>query len=488
MSDLKRLHIAAIFVSFLTALRSFLIPLILTLFLGSTSEQAGFFRFEYIWLGILIFLFLSGITHWLTFKYRFEDGELYIQKGFLIKKKRYIQHKRVQSIDITAGVLQRLFGLVKLKIETAGGGAEPEVNLIAISREEAETIRSKLLNKRVELEESEHEELTLGEEADAQSDYTWSLTSRRLVIAALTSSGLGLTISAVAALFSQIEQFLPEALYEQLFGFFARSGFVLIATIAAIVILVSWCISFLGTLLKYGGFKIEKYGNELVITRGLLEQRQLTIHVHKVTAVRVVRNLFRQPFGFGSVYIESAGGGTNEEQLSTVLLPITRDDEMVTLLSTILPKYAQHFEVDPVPKRSLIRFLLRATWFPLLVALSIGWFLHPAGYYSLGIVPIAVLFGYWQYKDAGSGLNEKLLWIRSRKISQMLVVSEKPKIQAAEIRTSFFQRKKRLASFRFSVLSSVIGKSFIVLDLDRKRAEELLTWFQSRSDSSGRDG
>ncbi len=88
-----------------------------------------------------------SVAHWLTFRYRIENGELYVQKGVFIKKKRYIQQQRVQSIDITAGIFQRMFGLVKVKVETAGGGAEPEMSLIAVTRSEAEQIRAKLKRK-----------------------------------------------------------------------------------------------------------------------------------------------------------------------------------------------------------------------------------------------------------------------------------------------------------------------------------------------------
>ncbi|MDT8859945.1 PH domain-containing protein [Alkalihalobacillus sp. MEB130] len=481
MSDLKRLHIAGIFVSFLTTLRGFLLPFILTFFLGSTSEPVGYFRFEFIWIGILFFVFISGMIHWLTFQYRIMEGELYIQRGFFVKKKRYIQQKRVQSIDITAGLFQRMFGLVKVKIETAGGGAEPEVSLIAVSREEAEAIRSELLKKKVEV--TEEEQVLEDEPKEEEADFTWTLSKRDLIISALTSSGLGLTISAVAALFTQMEQFLPEAIYEQVFGFFVGSGWAIVLPIIVFIIFLSWCISFLSTLIKYGGFKVEKFGNELVITRGLIERRQLTIHTHRVTAVRIVRNLLRQPFQYGSVYVESAGGGTNDEQLSTVLLPISKDERVVDILAEILPKYAFLYQVSPVPKRSLIRFLNRSTTLPLLATVLIGWFINPIAYYGFIVVAICFLFGIWQYKDTGSGINQTHLWIRYRKISQTLVISEKPKIQAAEIRTSFFQRRRKVASFRFSVLSSVVGKSFTVMDLDKNEAEQLLMWYSNRLDS-----
>ncbi|ARK30372.1 PH domain-containing protein [Halalkalibacter krulwichiae] len=478
MNELHRLHIAAIFVSFLTALRSFLIPLVLSFFLGNTNEPAGLFRFEYIWMAILTFVFIQGIGHWLTFRFRISEGELYIQRGIFIKKKRYIQQQKVQSIDITAGFFQRLFGLVKLRIETAGGGAEPEVNLIAISRENAENIRSLLLKKHrntMEYEKEGSEEQI--NNTKEETSFTWLLSRRHLLIAALTSSGIGLAISAVAALFSQVEQFLPESIYDLIFGFLGQSGFFLIVTLLFTVVLLSWCISFVGTLLKYGGFKIEKHGEELVISRGLIEKRQLTIHTNRVTAVRIVRNIFRQPFGFSAIYVESAGGGTNEEQLSTVLLPIVRHSDIKTILNELLPSYAVSYSLHSVPKRSRLRFIIRNIVTPLLFIIVIGYFFNPVAYYGFSFIFIFIVFGYLQYKDAGAGYSERLLILRHRKISQTTVISELRKVQAVETRTSFFQEKRSLTSFRFSILSSVIGKSFTVFDLDQTYANKILEWY-----------
>ncbi len=234
MNNLKRLHVAAIFVSFFKAFKDFLIPLLISLFVGGSREPIGFFRFEYIWIGIVILIFFTGIGTWFSFRYRIESGELYVQQGIFIKKKRYIQQKRVQSIDISAGLFQRLFGLVKVKIETAGGGTEPEVSLIAISREEAEAIRSELLRKKNtdSFMTTSEEEFVDDQQQSSQevyvpvADFIWKLQKNRLLIAALTSSGLGLAISAVVALFSQVEQFLPETLYEQVFGFLSQSGLI----------------------------------------------------------------------------------------------------------------------------------------------------------------------------------------------------------------------------------------------------------------------
>ena len=447
-------------------------------------EKTGFFRFEYIWIGILLFIFLQGIGHWITFRYRIVSGELYIQRGIFVKKKRYIQQQKVQSIDISAGLFQRLFGLVKLKVETAGGGAEPEVHLSAIAREEAEDIRAQLLRKNEPSSMCDIEGHATIVPVEEKADYIWILSKRHLLMAALTSSGIGLTISAVAALFSQVEQFLPETIYEQLFGFFAESGLVFFIGLVVIILFLSWCISFLGTLLKYGGFKIEKQGEEMVISRGLIESRQLTIHTHRVTAIRVVRNIFRQPFGFATVYVESAGGGTNDEQLSTVLIPLARTKDIRGIFEQLLPNYAIDYPVQSVPRRALIRFMIRTTIIPFIATVIIGWFVNPIAYYGFIIVALCLIIGYLQYCDSGAGCDQTHFWLRYRKVSQIEVISDRRKIQAAEITTSYFQKRRDLSSFRFSIPSSMVGKSFMVLDLDRDYAIKMLDCFSNNNTKS----
>lgn len=51
-------------------------------------------------------------------------------------------------MNTSAGVVQQIFKLVKLQIETAGGGKEAEAVLSAISVEEAERIKEAVFKKK----------------------------------------------------------------------------------------------------------------------------------------------------------------------------------------------------------------------------------------------------------------------------------------------------------------------------------------------------
>ncbi len=155
---------------------------------------------------------------------------------------------------------------------------------------------------------------------------------------------------------------MPESMYERTFGFLVGSAISFLLVLAVVVIVVSWLISTITTILKYGNFKIEKYGNELVVSRGLLEQRQLTLNTKRITAIRLVRNIFRQPFGYVSVYVESAGGGTSDEQLSTILIPIIPEKQLQDVLLQILPEYGFELDFNSAPKRALRHFFCSSSF------------------------------------------------------------------------------------------------------------------------------
>ncbi|WP_198507827.1 PH domain-containing protein [Bacillus sp. FJAT-45037] len=488
MSEFKRLHPASILFTFLQGLRSILLPLIVTLFFSNrASEQL--IPFHYIWLGFIFLFMVSSVLSYYFFRYQLVGDQLYVQKGVFIKRKRYIQRKRVQSIDLSEGVLQRLFGLVKLSVETAGSGSEPEIQLNAITKSEAILIRDSLKKDAeqlpTELHEAENEneqraEFDKGRD-QLKVDHKWVLSKHHLMIAALTSSGIGLTISAVGALFTQIQEFLPNWLFEETFGFLVGSGVLFILILATIVLFISWLISISSTILKYGNFTIEKRENEFIIQRGLLEKRQLTIREERITAVRIVSNIFRQPFGFTSVYVESAGGGTGGEEGSTLFLPLVRKSELPSILSELLPEYADEYRLQTIPKRAIFRYLRRATWVPITIT-AVGFYYVPQ-YALIGFIFIGImlLLGYGQYVDAATSYDEKKIYMRFRRISQVIVISKHSKVQSVERQVNFFQKRKQLSSMKFSVQSSFSYVQFQVDDVSIHEADRILHWYSTKN-------
>ncbi|MCD8510684.1 MAG: PH domain-containing protein [Bacillus sp. (in: Bacteria)] len=302
MNEWKRQHAAAIFIGFLSNLREMLFTMIAVLIFGQSSQLGGGWFYTIFFSLILVFSLVNGIVKWLTFKYRLIENELQIKRGLIFRQNRYIRKERIQSIDINAKLLQRLFGLVEIRIETAGGGTEPEFKIVALTKEEASYIKQELL-KRKELEDFDNGNAVVMGNEEIATQYTedppeedlvqhqWSLSGTRLLIAAVTSSGIGIAATFVAFVTSQVQQFIPEALYEQFIGWILHSSILLIGFWIVFILFAGWLISLISTLLKYGMFQLEKREDEIHISRGVLERRQLTLSAKRITAVRIVQNI-----------------------------------------------------------------------------------------------------------------------------------------------------------------------------------------------------
>jgi putative membrane protein len=120
---------SGIFVSFLP----FLIALIVVICIGEIYARMAYNRWFY----------------------EFTPTNLKIEKGIIWKKYSNIPYERVQNIDITRGILARMFGFSTLNIQTAGysavgrGGAGigAEGHIPAVSITAAEKIREFLMKK-----------------------------------------------------------------------------------------------------------------------------------------------------------------------------------------------------------------------------------------------------------------------------------------------------------------------------------------------------
>ncbi|WP_246945327.1 PH domain-containing protein [Bacillus pinisoli] len=467
MINKKRLHPIAVLLRFIRSLRELAVPLIVFLFVGGGGD--GFFGSIYLvgMFVIIVGMLIYGILSWLRFSYRVENEELRIEFGVIVRKKRYIPLERIQSIDITSGVIQRLFGLVKLQVETAGGGDEAEAVLSAVTKEDAEELKIALSKRSLE------------EEAGSDEKYEQiTLSPKDILIMATTSGGIGVVLSALFAFFTQLDDMIP---YDYVYGFaknIVGSSFILIAVGISMIILFAWVFSIASALIKFGNYKLVKKGENLFITRGLLEKREMTIPIKRVQAVRIQENMIRQLIGYASIYIEVAGGAMDKkEDLSTYLLPLIHKKDVRYILERFTPDFIVEEAVNPLPKRAKKRYILRLLIPALIVSVAVCFLLNPWGYLSLMILPISVLLGIQMYKEAGWVLLDHRLLLQYRFINRHTVYAKKNRIQAFHLVHSFFQKKNRLASIVISTQSKLAGKHFKVVDVAEEDANQLYQWY-----------
>jgi putative membrane protein len=491
MSERKRLHPLSMMYFVLKFLKDALWPFFFIIF--STILQGEFNHLVWLFIAIPAVIGLAigwGILCWLRYQYVVEEGVLKVEHGVLLHKKQYIAHSRIQTIDKVEGIVQRLFGVVKLQVQTAGG-RKPEVVFSAVKREDAEQLRWMLQEQAREWSEDNldgNSEAAISGDSGlvAKSDgaaqisegYVYRLSGSRLFIMALTSGSIGVMASFLAAGYSQAgnlfgDDHILSLITDWLFEYS-------ILSVIFLLFMVSWLLSIAGTLLKYYGFTIRNSGEKLHISRGLLERRQVAIPLNRIQAIRIVQSPIRQPFGWISIYVESAGYGSGKGE-STLLFPMLKRAELVDFLAQMIPQFQVEYELNRLPNRSMRKYMTLHICMSLLIAAPFCYF-GPWGYLALLTVPISAAWGYVKYKEAGWIWIEedRMLIMRTRLVERTTVYIPRNRIQFLACSESPFQRKSELSTITATVASNgAAGSRFKMKHIAKEDSTRILSRLKS---------
>lgn len=473
MSEYRRQHPIAAVTQFLGVIRQNVIPVIIFLVLGSQNTNEFFWYF--LMVGILSTLVL-GVFGWLRFTYRVDGDELQIKKGIFVRKELFLSKDRIQVIDITEGLLQRAFGLVKVEVKSAGSGTE-SATISAITREEASELRRILRNSStVQIQEDTEDVLTEEVKEEAIEILNWKLSNKDLLLAALTSGNFGLIASILGAFSGQIDQFVTEEnlnyLFDKIPGLGDTSLFI---GVAILIFIVSYIFSFVGVIFQYADFKVVKKKEELHITSGLLERKHITVPFDRIQALRFVEGIFRQPFGYGMLYVESAGFQQKNTERSIVLLPFFKKENLIWFFNEFIEEYEEPSEEVTPPKRAFFRYLREPNYL-LLIVIPIIWYFWDYGWLLYGLLLPATFLGWLRYNDALLSFNEHNMRLQYRVLAKRTAYIKKKRSQVSELRINPFQNYKNLATISVTAASGAGGKQFSITDLDYDKATEVFNW------------
>ncbi|WP_082234796.1 PH domain-containing protein [Halobacillus massiliensis] len=475
MFEPKRLHPVSAFIHFLKGLKDAILPLVALLFINRNPEE-GFLGFlPYIIGGtLLVIILISGIIRWMRFTYRIEEGELRIEHGLLLKKKRYIPIERIQSLDFSEGILHRPFKLVKVTVETAGSSdpQKAEAELTAIEMSEARNLERLI---------DQHKRGFAGEEdiePASNRKLVYQMGMRDIIVMAVTSGGAGVVISGVLVFLSQGLEFLPvDAIYEEVIGWL-QFGFLMIALGILFVLLIAYSISVILTILRYANFSIFLENGDLIITRGLLEKKQVTIPLNRIQGLRIDENIIREPLGFATVTIISAGGSLQGGQEHSMrVLPLIKRDKVEESIRSMISGYEVDVPVEHPPKRSMIRYIIRFTWFFILVSIPVSIIFYPLGLLSTAAVLIFGILGYASYRHSGWNLNTRQLLFVTRFFVKRTYIMKKHRIQSLTKDQTIFQRRAKLASLVSVLKSGIGGESARILYLNEEDMTKIYRWY-----------
>lgn len=312
---------------------------------------------------ILAIIALVLLVQWWSYKHLYftvTDGEFSLYSGIFNKKQVHIPYERIQSVDEVASLVQRIFGVCNVSIDTAGGSANKTVSVPYLTKAQAEWLRRELFMRRAQILSAANTPQAPNSAAVGTAPGVAGTTSGAVV--ATTSAGIGNILDAPAEVWNDVrgafagaEIDTGQTTYEYglsngellLTGFSNNTGFVLVilgmvgaltsllstvfdifepsdelvssalnATFAvfsegnvllsgviAFVIgcLVLWVLSALGTCISFGGFKARRKGSRVEVEYGLLKHQYQGVDISRVQSVVIKQTFIRRLFGYGEI-------------------------------------------------------------------------------------------------------------------------------------------------------------------------------------------
>ncbi len=101
--------------------------------------------------GVVLLLGLVVLVHYLAYRhlwYELGPHEFTLCSGIISKKRVHVAYPRVQSVDQRASLLQRLFGVCNVTVDTAGGASNKAILVPYLTKQQADTLRNDLFARK----------------------------------------------------------------------------------------------------------------------------------------------------------------------------------------------------------------------------------------------------------------------------------------------------------------------------------------------------
>ncbi len=353
----RRLHPLAPLVDGVRVLPSFAFALVL--------GAGGRWTLVVMVLGLAVVAGAVRYLEWSRFTYGIAGRELVVESGLVQRNRRVVPLDRVQQVDLQRKVQHRVFGLAVVRIDTAGGGRDAEVVLDAVSDAEAERLRSLLRSfpsaarPEVVAAVPVPDVVVEGPERDVVA-----LRPGLLALGGITGGRLLVMLAVVGSFAGFVLDVSPDAVERSIDAARETRPTVVTAVLIALGTLPLWFgAAAASAVLTDGGYRLSRRGDHLHLRRGMLDQRESTLLVHRVQAVHIRQNPVRRALGLVAVTLQSAGGSHGADGAeSNVAIPVLRSGDLPQVLAEVLPIDPDAGPLRPAPpaarRRALVRHLV----------------------------------------------------------------------------------------------------------------------------------
>lgn len=394
------------------------------------------------------------VAYYRRFTITLSADALEVYSGVFARQEREIPYRRIQNVDITRNVVQRLLDIAQVKVETAGGG-ETEAVLRFVSYDDATFLQEELRTRKRQATAEETAEAP----TEPETEVLFELDEPGLVRLSL----LTVDARAFGLLFAFASIGGPIA------GSFVQ-GFTGLALAAVIVTgalglgLLIWIAGAAATFVQYYGFRLTRVEDDLRYERGLLQRYDGTIPLGKVQTFAVEEHVLMRRFGFAALAVQTAGyaPGQGPAQGSEAAVPLAARAELLALAERIDPDVPFTTEMRETFRRPPDRARRRYTIRYALVALGISGigglistFIQPWPWYVLlALLVFAPIGARLTYRNRGWLLGDEFVLTENGYWTRTTHAVPYDRVQTVIDSRGLFQRRWGLATIYADTASS----------------------------------
>ena len=471
-------------------------------------------------LAVVVAIGAAALLRYWFFRFKLEEDRILIRQGFVKRTALDLPFDRVQGINVERSPVDRMLGLVTVRLDTAGT-ATAEGRLPAVNTELAEWLRTRVDSGRRRKRVGDGEDrgrspvhaahpgaesfpdLSAGALAPTTGGVIVRLTNSDMLRIGLADRKALVLAGALAALAQAAEPF-EDAILSVLdtlqtavadLGTFSRATAVILVVLAILFVLLLAVV--IGAFLRHHDFTLWRQGTAFRSRGGLLTQKEVVVEAAKIQQLTLSQNLVLRRFGRYRFEALPAGampvpGGDNAgsleiaENLTVPLLdgPVaeTMRRQVFTAEApglTLLPASPGFMRVSPyyiraialrsvaVPVLGGVVFAL-AQWGPSAIAS------RPFAAWCLLWLVLSGLIGLQSWRRRGYLHDDEGLASRRGLVGSRVDAFLFRKVQGVTVKRSPLQRRRGLATLEVHLSSGVVTVPYIARDTAARLRDYIL--------------
>ncbi|MCU4188815.1 PH domain-containing protein [Flavobacterium sp. HXWNR29] len=417
--------------------------------------------------GVVVLIGIISYLQYLFFTFHIdeENGEFVIQKGVLNKTRITIQLHKIQQVNINQSLIQRLVGVHKLEIDTAGSDKK-EASISAISHDLATILKERLINH------SQQETIVDSEKVAIEESPTSfiKIGLLSLVKIGFTSNyikSFALIFVFFTTIIENLQQLNTDVINEDevtnyLDALPNITSFMIVVGIFIVLILI---VNLIRTILKYFDFTIQKSKQAIVLSYGLLSTKNTLLNPNKVQKVTITQNFFQKKLDIITIGIHQASSDAEKvKEKDKIEVPGCTQLESNEILKLLFDKLPQKGALFLPNWRKLAVNLFFLLLLPIVISLLVKlntdfftwneWFI-----YSTIFTLFSGVLIWFSYRNYMLFVSNDFIIKQNGAWDIDTTIIEPYKIQAIETQQFFWQKTTNIGSVTLSTAGGNISFS-----------------------------